>query len=182
METFPLNELLFKLLNSLAGHSLFFDNLIYFLAQYLGWLMILSILLYIYYSSHRMLAVQNSLIALSVAMTSLFIADVAKKIFMIPRPFIAVKGIYEIFVIGGLDSFPSGHAAFFGALAVSIYLRDKKAGTFFLIGALLIGLARIIAGIHYPLDILAGFLLGWLLNMAISYSAYKKQVNLSEVY
>mgnify|MGYP001585776501 CR=1 FL=1 len=182
METFPLNELLFKLLNNLAGHSIFFDNLVYFLAQDLGWIMILSILIYVYYASHRMLAVQNSLIAIAVAMTSLFIADVAKKIFIVPRPFMAIKGIHEIFVIGGFDSFPSGHAAFFGALAISIYLRDRKAGAFFLIGAVAIGLARVIAGIHYPLDILAGFLLGWLLNLAISYSAYKKQVNLSEVY
>lgn len=161
---------------------MWFDNLVYLFAQYLGLIMILSVLLYVYYASRRMLALQNSLIALSVAMTSLFIADVAKKIFMIPRPFMALKGIHEIFVVGGFDSFPSGHAAFFGALAISIYMRDRKAGTFFLIGALLIGLARIIAGIHYPLDILTGFLLGWLLNLAISYSIRQKQIDLNEVY
>jgi undecaprenyl-diphosphatase len=57
-------------------------------------------------------------------------------------------------------SFPSGHATFFMALAVSIFLSHKKAGYLFMFFALLIGIARIIAGVHFPVDILGGFVIG----------------------
>jgi undecaprenyl-diphosphatase len=61
------------------------------------------------------------------------------------------------------NSFPSGHALFWGASwwALHTFLRDKKTTwIFFLLGALTV-LARVLAGIHYPGDILIGFLLGW---------------------
>jgi len=57
-------------------------------------------------------------------------------------------------------SFPSDHTAVAFALAWLIYLWSPKAGIWFLALALLIGVARIIVGIHYPTDILAGMLLG----------------------
>lgn len=57
-------------------------------------------------------------------------------------------------------AFPSDHASFFMALAVAIFFINKKAGYVFLLFALLIGLARITAGVHFPIDILGGFVLG----------------------
>jgi len=61
-------------------------------------------------------------------------------------------------------SFPSGHATFFMALAVSIFFYHKKAGYIFMFFALIIGIARIVAGVHFPTDILGGFVVGalWL--------------------
>lgn len=58
-------------------------------------------------------------------------------------------------------SFPSGHAAFYFALAFAVYLYHKKAGAFFLTGAALISISRVAGGIHYPSDILAGAILGY---------------------
>jgi undecaprenyl-diphosphatase len=59
-------------------------------------------------------------------------------------------------------SFPSGHAAFFFALATTTAVFDRRLGILLLIGAALVSLARVAAGIHYPSDVLAGALIGFL--------------------
>ncbi len=76
-----------------------------------------------------------------------------------PRPVDSLKDIITLFEKTGYG-FPSGHAAFFMALAFSIYFSHKKAGYAFMALAVLVSLARISAGVHYPVDILGGFLLG----------------------
>jgi undecaprenyl-diphosphatase len=71
-------------------------------------------------------------------------------------------------------SFPSGHAlfnfCFYGALAVILASRERRPGlrvALWIAAALVvlgIGLSRIYLGVHYPSDVLAGFLAGgaWL--------------------
>lgn len=82
-----------------------------------------------------------------------------KNLFLIPRPY-AVLDIQPLFQLGILDSYPSGHAAFFAAVSVAVYHYHRKLGALFVLATFGIGLARIVAGVHYPVDILAGFLLG----------------------
>ena len=89
------------------------------------------------------------------------VVEVLKGIFNSPRPFIKFADIVTpLFVHGGMDSFPSGHATFFGALALSVFFVNKKMGYLFIFFALLIGFARIISGVHFPIDILCGYILG----------------------
>ncbi|MCI4066226.1 phosphatase PAP2 family protein [Micromonospora sp. R77] len=57
-------------------------------------------------------------------------------------------------------SFPSDHAAIAGALATSVvFLVRDLAAVAVLIG-LVVAAARVVAGVHYPHDVLAGLLLG----------------------
>lgn len=56
--------------------------------------------------------------------------------------------------------FPSGHATFYSALAVSVFFIERRAGVFLGLVALTVGAARIVAGVHTPLDIVGGYLLG----------------------
>lgn len=83
-----------------------------------------------------------------------------------PRPFAVLESVNPLVVHEATASFPSGHAAFFGALAMVVFLVNKKAGAIFFLLALFVGTARVIAGIHWPLDIVAGIiagtLIGWL--------------------
>jgi undecaprenyl-diphosphatase len=57
-------------------------------------------------------------------------------------------------------SFPSGHMTFFFALSMAIYMYNKKWGIWFMAASLIMGIARIIAGVHYPTDILGGAIIG----------------------
>jgi len=62
-------------------------------------------------------------------------------------------------------SFPSGHMTFLFALGMAIYFHNKKAGYLLFAGGFLIGLARIFVGVHYPLDIFGGIILGILVGL-----------------
>ena len=90
------------------------------------------------------------------------ISYVIKDLVSAPRPFLvfAESDMNLLFEWGGYNSFPSGHTTFFAALAVSLTFFHKKLGILYLFGALLIGLARIAGGVHFPIDILAGYALG----------------------
>lgn len=61
------------------------------------------------------------------------------------------------------NSFPSGHAMFWGASwwALHTLLARPRVTLLFFILGFITCLTRIIAGIHYPGDIIVGFLLGW---------------------
>lgn len=94
---------------------------------------------------------------------------VAKSLVARPRPHLFA----DAQVTGGY-SFPSGHAtdtiAFCGALAFILWHVIPRRDTRFAIVAiavvaiLLVGLSRIVLGVHYPTDVIAGYALGgaWL--------------------
>ncbi|MGB7093789.1 MAG: phosphatase PAP2 family protein [Anaerolineales bacterium] len=65
-------------------------------------------------------------------------------------------------------SFPSGHAARSTMLAVlALGMGPLWLGISMLLWAPLVGLARIILGVHYPSDILAGMVLGILMGILV---------------
>jgi membrane-associated phospholipid phosphatase len=87
------------------------------------------------------------------------VARLLKIFIQIDRPFVKFTDIQALFPETGF-AFPSGHATFYMALAFSIFFLHKKVGYYFMFFALLIGLARIMAGVHFPVDILGGFIFG----------------------
>lgn len=83
---------------------------------------------------------------------------VLKQVFMVPRPFVELSltpVVYE-----SDFSFPSNHATFFAALAFTSFYLDRKVGIVMTVFAFLIGISRLILGVHTPVDILAGFCVG----------------------
>ncbi len=84
------------------------------------------------------------------------------------RPFVANPHIHALLSESSY-SFPSGHAAFFFALATAVYVHNKSASVWFFLAALLIGMARVAAGVHYPSDILGGAVLG----VAVGWAAHR---------
>ncbi|MDO8521184.1 MAG: phosphatase PAP2 family protein [bacterium] len=107
---------------------------------------------------------QNAVFTALYIFTPVFFAwlfvDLWKFASPLARPFVELSFTPLVSVGDPLGSFPSSHATVFAALGMAIFWQNKKIGTWFLVGAALVGLARIAAGVHYPIDILAGFLLG----------------------
>ncbi len=92
------------------------------------------------------------------------------------RPFLRFPNEVEpLFHHGGYDSFPSGHATLFMALGVMIYLHHRKLGFFFIVLAFLISIARVASGVHYPLDILAGWIIGGGVSLFVYYGSKKAE-------
>lgn len=70
----------------------------------------------------------------------------------------------------GLDSFPSGHAARIMALMAALAWLHPRLRIPCMALVILLGATRIVAGLHYPSDVLAGFTVGgltafWLLRI-----------------
>lgn len=94
-----------------------------------------------------------------------------KEITHLPRPYLRFpQEITPLFNYGGFDSFPSGHATVLMAIGVMIFLHNKYFGWAFIVLAMLVSLARVAAGIHFPIDIFVG----WIIGGGLSLLVYKK--------
>ncbi len=83
-----------------------------------------------------------------------------------PRPFL-VLDFEPLLTHTGYVSFPSNHATAAFAVAMAVFAYNRKAGIVLMVPALLTALSRVYVGVHYPLDIIAGGLLGIILAWAI---------------
>lgn len=76
------------------------------------------------------------------------------------RPY-EVKGLEELLIKRPSDySFPSGHTQVSFAAAWILYVMNRRTGRLALLLAVLIAFSRMYLYVHYPTDILAGFLCG----------------------
>lgn len=80
-------------------------------------------------------------------------------VFNRPRPFeVFGPSVVHHFYFPHDPSFPSNMAAAAFGLALAVWLMNRRVGTWLLVMASLVCLSRIYVGIHYPSDILGGFL------------------------
>ena len=159
----------FTFLNSFVGKSLVLDGLIVVFARYFQYIVICYALILTYRTlTNRDSAINPKLyvhkavseavwVATSV-MVAYIITGLMKLYFAVPRPFLA--GVESLFIHGGYNSFPSGHATIFAALTVAMFMFHKRRGWWFFFSAIAIGFARVMAGVHYPIDIFAGYIIG----------------------
>ena len=101
--------------------------------------------------------------AVLMAIFSLLATNVLLKlcnaVYFRPRPFYA-HSVNLLFYHPTDSSLPSNAATVGFAIGVSVWLRNHRAGLGFIFAALFFGFARVLCGIHYPGDVLAGALLG----------------------
>ena len=76
-----------------------------------------------------------------------------------PRPFVD-HDVSLLFYRPVDPSFPANTAATMFAIAAAVWGVNRRAGTALLLAAGLYGFARVYAGVHYPLDIIGGALIG----------------------
>lgn len=152
-----MNESLLLFLNSYANSSPLISQCVIFCAEYLGYVVIVGILAYGIFGKDQKKDIRQVISIFAAAGFSWVIASLIKYFFPSPRPFEALSSIHALYLHGGMDSFPSGHASFFGALAFGAFHYSKQVGWLLLVTAVIIGLARVASGIHFPLDIIGGF-------------------------
>ena len=176
-----MNEDLFFWFNSWAGVSPGFDGLWLFLARGLGWFLVIVLLGYLLV---RRAAGRGLLLITAAPITAWLIGQILKKVFASPRPFLVLDHVTVLWQHGSYDAFPSGHAVFFAALATALYFFNRRWGGVYFLGALLIGLARVVIGIHWPFDVVAGWLIGFGLTLGlyflINFWSRKKLFDISD--
>jgi len=148
----------FRLINDLAGHNFWLDRFMIFVADKMGYLMILGVLFFAYKNSDRfkvlLLTIGSAILARVV------FVELIRYLIYNPRPYLTLENVNILMNHEVSSSFPSGHATFYFAIAMGVCLFNKKAGKIFFILAGLMGFARIFVSVHWPLDILAGAVLG----------------------
>ncbi len=165
---------LFKYLNGWAGVSPGRDIAIIFFAQYLVYLCVAGFLLFLFlrYGARREKIRIFLVTALAVIIARLGVTELIRFFYHRPRPFVVYQ-VHQLISEHGW-SFPSGHAAFFFAMAAAIYGYDKKWGIGFFLAALAMNVSRVIAGVHYPSDIFGGAIVGIGVAYAVFYFAEKR--------
>lgn len=152
-----LDYLIFQKINNLVGQCLWFDKLMVFLAEDLIYLMAVFGLIYLfaYQKNWKKILKVISAIILSRGI----ITEIIRFFYYRPRPFLThqVNNLISHDISG---SFPSGHMTFIFPLIYFVALANKKIGLVFIVLGVLMGIARIYVGVHYPLDILGGIILG----------------------
>lgn len=171
---------LFNLVNGGAGHFKWLDYFAMFCAEYLGYVLILvlAIFLIINYKKNWKMFLE-SLIAAGLA--KFILASIIRLLWFRPRPFVSLHLAPLINQSPAEASFPSGHASFYFALSTVVYLYNKNLGIIFYIASIFIVISRVFAGVHWPSDILAGaflgILTGWILNKIIKkYNIYENSL------
>jgi undecaprenyl-diphosphatase len=151
----------FRLVNGLAGHSL--DGLFATLATDLAAVMMVLVALVFLFRSprHRARRRAGALLGTVSAALALLVNQPISHAVARMRPYAAHPGHVHLLIARSQDfSFPSDHATGGFALAFGIWLYDRALGGGLLVLAAVLAFSRVVAGTHYPGDVLAGAAIG----------------------
>lgn len=134
------------------------DSLIIFCAKYvivfvvLGWLVAM-------WRIRKDLRLQFLVATVLAGIIAVVLSRIASKLYYDPRPFVS-QHIKPLIDHAADNGFPSDHALFTMTLTAVTYFYSRKLAGLMLIGTILVGLARVLAHVHSPLDIVTGWLIG----------------------
>jgi undecaprenyl-diphosphatase len=161
------NSIVFTSINQGAGYYSFLDIIMLFATHYIPYVMIGLVLIYmlwwypkegLFERIHRL--AQSIEFACALA-TTFILVQFIKVVIAYPRPFAVLPQTVLLIPDQAGYSFPSMHTALTVAAAMSIFVHHRRLGLLLLLLALLVGISRIYVGVHYPIDVVVGGLIGW---------------------
>jgi len=113
-------------------------------------------------------------VVLSVLIASVF-ALVIKELFGIPRPFM-VNHKEAMAGFATYSSFPSIHTVIAFSAATTVAFQGKRFGLILVVIAGVLALGRVLANVHYPIDIMAGIMIGILISHLVENTSFKYKI------
>ncbi|GAC1390986.1 MAG: hypothetical protein NVSMB46_02050 [Candidatus Saccharimonadales bacterium] len=142
------------------------DAIIIFCAKYLFMFVVVGIIV-AWIRSPRNSKIRLFITALVAGIIAFGIAYIAKHLFYDPRPFVT-DHMKPLIAHAADNGFPSDHALFTMTLTAVTYFFSKKITSIMLVITIIVGVARVLADIHSPLDIAAGWFVA-IIGTAIAY-------------
>lgn len=162
-------------LNQFVGGGELADDIIWFSAEVLIVVILAIGMFSLMHDKDTYRGIRRVFVVFFAAFSAYALSDVLNYLYPAARPFIALEQIQPLFPHGGYDSYPSGHASFAFGFTIMLSFFRKKLGYTLIFFAFVIGVSRIAAGIHWPIDILGGLLLG-MSAAFVTYYFYSKQI------
>ena len=170
-----MDYLLFSYINNLVGKWICLDSLAIFFANYLVYYLAAGAAVVFFLIKNKKERIRYLfLVGASVVLSRLVITELIRLVWHRSRPFVDYQ-VNQLLEHSTSGSFPSGHTAGLFALAAVVYFFNKKFGIAFFIISFFVGLARIFTGIHFPLDILGGIVVGVLSAIIIQFLIKKRR-------
>lgn len=171
------------------SHNVFFDDFFWIASKTYASIPVFLLLLYLIYKNYRLKQFMLITLAaiLCVSLTDLISVHLFKEVFERFRPThnLEIGHLVKTYqfengekYFGGLYGFVSSHAANIAGLTTLFILlfRAKYKSIYLLIvWLILISFSRIYLGVHYPLDIVGGWIIGFLIG-ALSYTIIQKLI------
>lgn len=133
--------------------------LVVFLASFLIWMMFAGLV--VLWLIDGKIKKEQAFHALVSTLFAWGIASMIKALYPTERPF-ELMGFVPLTMTIPLDgSFPSEHTASAWALATTVWLHNKTTGVIFILAAIGVSFGRILSGVHFPIDVLTGAIIGF---------------------
>jgi undecaprenyl-diphosphatase len=133
------------------------DQIIIFCAKYLFFLVV--VLAFVYWlklaKRQKIEMIVFGLITLAIAFV---LAKLGGALFYDARPFVS-DHLVSLFPYTADNGFPSDHTLFSAVIAVTVYATSKKWGLVLGGLAILVGISRVLAHVHHPVDIIGSLVI-----------------------
>ena len=150
-------------LNGIAGEFSVLDRVIrWTVSDYLIPVSLALGLILLWFSGSDRVSRQRHQIGVFVALSSMALSSLAvftiNAVYFRPRPFLD-HDVTLLFYQPTDSSFPANPIAAAFGIAAGVWGVNRRVGTVFLLAAGIYALARVLAGVHYPSDVIAGALI-----------------------
>lgn len=161
-----MNYAVFQIINGFAGHNSILDKIMIFTALYSPIIYGALVIVQWFIGGDRgKKASMDDFFAAVIALSTNFIIS---KFYFEPRPFVTHK--INLLVKHPSDaSFPSDHLSGGSAITFTELKYNKIIGSIMMLLTILLIIARVYVGVHYPIDVIGGFVIGYISSKLIKY-------------
>lgn len=161
------NQDLFYAIFNQSGKSGALDALMVFGADYLVFLTAFIIILAFFIGGKC----EKRAVYLTVlgGILTIIVIQIIHQFIQVPRPFADLHINPLLKLNSVMESFPSTHSALSAVIAFAFWFSKSKFTIPLILAMLTVGFCRIFVGVHYPIDILGGFILGFITTYITSY-------------
>lgn len=156
---------IFRFLNGLAGKASWFDTLIrFFINDYLIPVAAALVLGWMWFAGRDRAETERFQTAVFTALLTMawitIMVQITNAVWPRPRPFSTLEGVNLLFYRPRDPSFPAHPVAIITGVGVTALRAHPRSGWSLVAAAVMFGVARVVAGVWYPTDVLGGIAYG----------------------